>query len=359
MRSVDAISADMFADRIIALRGASAAVVYGFSAASSPAKVWYDQWRSEVISSYGLALEALGVHPLFLDVTSFCRQALAKELPPLIGAFNLNAGITPIHHWCMVPSVAAWCGVTPYPVHADVLIANERKDLAALVAASVGLISPLQYDRPSLRALAPGTPLILKPRDLGGSVGVRRVSPSEADRKLRAEPTAIVQDFVPGLDITVPVVFHPTTGRHRAPAGILYLPDGAEGIHWMHDRGSKTRTQGYRKQVVPIPAELEARIAAFAAVAELGAFSRVDLRIATTNLHWQGDALWQSQIYFLEVNPLPTLRKGINFLDVVASDVFQAVFTEEAKAMRRVLRIDLTDISMELVMAIAMTGSVR
>jgi hypothetical protein len=304
-----------------------------------------------------LGLETLGVHPYYLDVESFCRQALAKELPPLIGAFNLNAGITPIHHWCVVPAVAAWCDIEPFPVHADVLIAGERKDLASLIAQSVGLRCPADYDSARLAALRPEHDVVLKPRDLGGSVGVERLPASEALARLGQDRTLIVQDFVPGFDVTVPVVFQPTSGSHRAPACVLYMPDGPDRLNWIHDRTTKISSEGYRKLVVELPAAVETRISNFAATAQLGAYSRVDLRIAATTPEYENPTFWDAEIAFLEVNPLPTLRHGINFLNVVASDPFQRAFAAEVETLRAVLDVVDRDISMELVLAITMCMS--
>ncbi|NNW38536.1 MULTISPECIES: hypothetical protein [unclassified Roseobacter] len=108
------LSKGQFRECIASFRDRSAAVVYGFSPSGKFTQVWYDQWRSAVISSYGAALEELGLHPYFVDAASFARQALDGSLPKVTCAFNLNAGITPIHHWSMVPSVASWCGIKPF-----------------------------------------------------------------------------------------------------------------------------------------------------------------------------------------------------------------------------------------------------
>ncbi len=96
------LSEGQFQEHIASFRDQSAAVVYGFAPSGKFTQIWYDQWRSAVTSSYGTALEELGFHPYFVDATSFARQALDGSLPKVVCAFNLNAGITPIHHWGMV-----------------------------------------------------------------------------------------------------------------------------------------------------------------------------------------------------------------------------------------------------------------
>ncbi len=123
----DLPSARQFQQQITSFRGHSAAVVYGFAPAGQFTQICYDQWRSYVISPYGSPLEELGLHPYFVDAVAFARQALDGSLPKVVCAFNLNTGITPIYHWSMVPSVASWCGIKPFPSEADVLIVSERK----------------------------------------------------------------------------------------------------------------------------------------------------------------------------------------------------------------------------------------
>lgn len=355
MRTLRRLSSKEFGVALKELQNSSAGVVYSFAAETEPTKRWYDRWRSDVILAYGHGLEALHVHPYFVDVTSFCRQAFDGTLPALTCAFNLNAGLTPITHWAVMPAVAAWCGVPPLPVTADVLIVGERKDTANLLAASCGLCVPTGYRWSDLASLPSDAELIVKPRDLGGSVGMEKLS---AGALLAREPNdrpTVIQEFVHGLDLTVPIIFQPRTGRHRAVAGVLYLPDAEDPFSWIHDEKSKTGGCGYRKLVVALPPWLEEVATNFASVAELGAYSRLDLRIRTRSLNPLDPTFWRGDLLFLEVNPLPTLRRDINLLNVVASDLFQSVFCEELEAVQEVVGSQPSDLSMALVLALAMT----
>ncbi|MEM5494471.1 hypothetical protein [Hoeflea sp. AS16] len=216
----DLPSARQFRQQITLFRGHSAAVVYGFAPAGQFTQIWYDQWRSSVISSYGYALEELGLHPYFVDAAAFARQALDGSLPKVICAFNLNAGITPIHHWSMVPSVASWCGIKPFPSEADVLIVSERKDTASLIARECGLAVPKNFQKDELLSLNPLTPVMIKPRDLGGSVGLKRSTAGELAADKAIQPTDVLQEFVRGFDLTIPVVWQPEVARENCTAGI-------------------------------------------------------------------------------------------------------------------------------------------
>jgi len=248
---MERLTASHFRDRISAVQGASAAVVYGFSPAGKFTQVWYDQWRSAVISSYGHALEELGVNPYFVDTVSFARQALDGSIPDVICAFNLNAGITPIHHWSMVPSVASWCGIKPFPSEADILIVGERKDTASLIAKECGFTVPETYREKQLRILDPEKTVLVKPRDLGGSVGLKRMTVGELAAGMSVKPSDVVQEFVHGFDLTIPVVWQPTLGKHRCLAGVMYLPKERDS-DWYHSADSKKSGQGYSKKVVPV-----------------------------------------------------------------------------------------------------------
>jgi hypothetical protein len=332
-------------------------VVYSFRAETTPRKLWYDQWRSDVIAAYGAALEILGVHPYFCDVTTFCRQALARQLPDLVAAFNLNAGIAPIAHWAFMPAVSAWCDVPPLPTSADVLIVGERKDTASLMARELGLTVPTTYDAGAIASIPGETELVAKPRDLGGSVGIFRMTALDlTSGKVQLQPGSLVQEFVSGLDLTVPVVFQPSTGRHRAVAGVLYIPSGDDPFGWIHDERTKLSRNGYDKVVIPIPSALEDRICRYAAHAELGPYSRLDMRVATQCLDPASQGFCVEDAYFLEVNPMPTLRRGINFLDVVASATFREAFETEYRAVEGVVGPEAeTDlVALAVVLAIAL-----
>jgi hypothetical protein len=342
-----------FESELARLKGRSAAVVYSFSPEATATKLWYDQWRSAVISAYGSALETLGIHPYYLDVTSFCRQALARDLPDMICAFNLNAGVTPITHWAVVPAVAAWCGIPPLPAEADVLLMGERKDIANLVAASCGFHVPTTYSKAEAERLADLSDLVVKPRDLGGSVGLRRTNPRDLEAT-SPEEISIIQEFVPGVDLTVPIVFQPTQGRYRAVAGVVYRPLQEHPLQWMHDQASKLDGTGYVKQIVEVPPELEERFVAFAAAAQLGPYSRLDLRLRAKSPDPDEAGFWTQEIAFMEVNPLPTLRQGINFLNVVASDPFRTAFRSEFEVLEGLVGAGANDLSLTLVLACAL-----
>jgi hypothetical protein len=315
--------------RLEAFRGRSAGIVYSFEPETAVQKIWYDRWHSDVIFFYGQCIEIAGLHPYFIDVTSFCRQALTNELPGLVCAFNLNAGITPIAHWTVMPSVSLWAGIEPMPARADVLIVGERKDTANLIARDAGLQIPRTFAVSELNSLPSDLLLMKKPRDLGGSVGIVTFTPKNPP-DLGSNVPFLIQQFVLGYDLTVPVLYSPTAGMHIAPVGTLYVPDDTTDTTWFHDEKSKLARRGYTKRIVSLPTDVQSILIAVAERMELGAYARFDLRISREG---DLDNIQPDDLWFLEVNPLPTLRAGINLINAITSEPFMDAVRGDLSAM--------------------------
>ena len=141
---------------------------------------------TDVLASYGEALEYLDAIPYFVDVESFCRQAFTDQLPPLRCVFNLNAGITPISNWALVPSTCQWKAIPVLPCSADTIILGERKDLSTLVARTSGFPTPRQFRSHDEAIAECGNGFLRKPRDLGGSVGITHASDARRTRRLQS-----------------------------------------------------------------------------------------------------------------------------------------------------------------------------
>jgi hypothetical protein len=225
------------------------------------------------------------------------------------------------------------------------------------MARELGLTVPTTYDAGAIASIPGETELVAKPRDLGGSVGIFRMTALDlTSGKVQLQPGSLVQEFVSGLDLTVPVVFQPSTGRHRAVAGVLYIPSGDDPFGWIHDERTKLSMSG-----VPANSVFERRRdgdddLVVSVPAELGPYSRLDMRVATQCLDPASQGFCVEDAYFLEVNPMPTLRRGINFLDVVASATFREAFETEYRAVEGVVGPEAeTDlVALAVVLAIAL-----
>jgi hypothetical protein len=129
----------------------------------------------------------------------------------------------------------------------------------------------------------------------------------------------LVQEFVPGLDVTIPLLASPENGQLKCLPGVVYLPDERTDGTWFHDAESKRQGVGYTKQTLELPADVAARIERLAQ--QIGAVSicRVDFRLAKPHLDQDNEFIMMEDLVFLEINTTPTLKRGINFLDAILS----------------------------------------
>lgn len=284
-------------------------IVYSFAPAKRPTEIWYDRWQTEVLSFYGQAVQGLGAEPYFIDVNSFCERAVTGRLPELDFVVNLNAGVRPISNWALVPAVASWCDLPILPCEADVIIAGERKDLSNLLAERWGLRIPVTYTSQLLSKLPDAKRLLAKPRDLGGSEGIHLVESSD----LKPRHDYLYQEMISGYDVTLPLLYDPLLNALAPLPPIAYRPS-TDDPSWFHSRETKLGGEGYQKVVVDLPADWRASLTTFASAFGIKTYCRLDLRVAATT--WEG-AFGESStadLYFIEINPMPTLRKNINFL---------------------------------------------
>lgn len=306
---------DDFGEFLDSIRGAAVAVVYSFAHASSPQEIWYDRWHSEVLSAYGISLQALDLEPFYIDVTSFGRQAFSGNLPPLLAAINLNAGIRPISNWALVPSIAQWSGIRVLPCPADVIIAGERKDLSYLLAQNAGLPVPADFPQSALAQLG-SREILVKPRDLGGSEGIQKARASQLQMTREG---MLYQEFIPGYDITVPVVLNPITKKFTTLPGIIYLPNHPCPPSWIHDKQTKLTGGGYSKRAVTLPSSMASKLSQFASDFGITTFCRLDLRLRTTPDADPPSTIDPAALVFIEINPMPTIRPNINFVNSIKS----------------------------------------
>jgi hypothetical protein len=295
-------------------------IVYSFEPSKNITKIWYDKWRTDVISSYGYALENLGATPYYIDVDSFCRQASSSTLPLLDCIFNLNAGITPISNWAFVPSVARWHNIPTCPCESDTIIIGESKDISYLIAKEERFNIPNCYSLQEIRHLPLSTEIIKKPLYLGGSVGIELIKPSaRLSSNMNDKDDVIYEEFISGYDLTVPVVFNPMTNDLSTCPAILYLPSCRESHLWFHNEKTKRTFKGYKKKTIILPNKVNMKIQRLAQRFNIQTFCRLDFRLKRTVpvKDIRGNDISSDDIFFMEINPMPTLRFGINMLQSI------------------------------------------
>lgn len=301
------------------------ALVYSFEAPDEPSDRWYDRWRTRVIMSYGEALERISVHPYYCDIDTFCAQAVGKALPGISAVISLNAGVRPISNFALVPTVATWCNFPIIPSRGDVVIAGERKDLASLVANHCGLRLPPTFTLSQIGLAKAESRLVVKPRDLGGSVGVKVISGGDITEADFLDGQ-IVQAFVPGYDVTIPMYFDYEMGSMKCGYAAIYLPDQADPTSWFYSREAKEAYVGgaapgnITRVMVPVSRELSNFLVAYCDALGIDGFGRIDFRLAQSNFSELME-LGNDELRFLEVNPMPTVCSGLAFVEGIRHDL--------------------------------------
>lgn len=292
-------------------RGKTIAVVYQHTQIKNPLDVWYHRWGMSVISFYGYGLEALGVEAVYCDIDSFVGTCVSQS-KRIDGSINLICGNRNINNWLVVPSVSSWYGIDAMPCPADALLAGERKDIASAVAHLNGFNCPRSF--PSFASLPEVGIFVAKPRDFGSSVGVRvGTKESLAQYEVDFESTKYVfQEYVEGIDITVPVIYDVTTSQYMAGNCVAMVPHG-KGDLWIFGEKEKgkfrvgTSQADAEKIVFSTPQSVSDSINALCKSLGGGALGRVDFRVAPAAHGDLVTSLQNGKFTFIEINPIPTL----------------------------------------------------
>lgn len=276
------------------------AVVYAYESPRHPRGLWYDRWRYDVLNDYVEAVSRLGAEPFVLDIDSFLASDRLRS-----GEFdfvvNLNSGATPIANLGVVPSLAAWHKVDCFPNSADVVLAGERKDLCKRIFAE-------WFNIPRDLADGASEPAIFKPKTMGNSQFVARMRPDLPANNLIAE------EFIQGYDVTIPVFYDGDRDAYIAASAIAYIPDVEDPANWFLSYEQKmNRSIAIDRAIRTLAPKLELALVEASHAFGFQSIARFDFR-------WKTDAPNRREIdladlWFLEINCLPTLRRDVNFLN--------------------------------------------
>lgn len=305
------------------LKECRVALVYSLPQSDDPANRWYDRWRTRVIMSYGEALERIGAVPYYCDVNTFIDQISGGKLNTCEAVVSLNAGVRPVSHFALVPAVAQWFRKPIIPCTADTIIAGERKDLGNALASKAGLQVPRVYGPHEFAEAQAEARLVVKPRDLGGSFGLKSVDGNTLDPS-DFDGGKIVQAFVPGFDVTVPVFVDANTNALNVGDATVYVPNEADPTEWIYDRQAKEAYVGgsgvsavTRKQH-PLDPLATDRIRAYCTTVGVDCFARVDFRLNVNDLDHVA-RIDLGDLAFVEINPMPTVCVGLAFVESIRS----------------------------------------
>lgn len=281
------------------LQGKTIAVVYIYENENAAGFGHYHVWKSDVISGWLKAIQAIHCQPYILDVRTFVEKAVNRSLPSIDYVLNLNCGSENLSAMGLVPSVCSFLDIPCIPCSTGSIIAGEDKYIANLIALARGMNTPKEVnaDDPSG---------IYRPLNCGSSVGVRRGVCNGRYRE------GTYQEFITGYDLTTPLIYSPVSEEMLLMPGVLILPK-SEDPEWFYGEVENKTESGFYKQIAP-PFSIELQqlyrdiVRAFA----IKTYCRIDARIKCDNKkqlkEMLDEPLAPKNVYFLEVNPMPSIR---------------------------------------------------
>lgn len=289
----------------------------------------------ETVDALANALERLGHRVERIEVSGPASRTVARLEaygPDLI--FNTAEGRRGRFREAFFPALFDELGMPYTGSDAYVLAITLDKQLTKLILAQHGILTPRwQYveDPVRLQVNALRYPVIVKPNFEGSSKGITQESVVEdplrlhpaVDAALARYPAGVlVEEFVTGRDLTVPFLEAAATDRGGVLQPVEYVVDEAATAtrRWaIYDYELKTRQD--KLVSVRAPAKVKrAQADRIQQVCEsvyrrLGIrdLGRIDLRLAD-----------DGQLYFLEVNALPSLEPGAGIYAAAALEGMHA-----------------------------------
>ena len=276
--------------------GKTIGVVYTFEGEDAPGFEHYHVWQSDIISKWLLAIQDLKCRPLILDVRTFVDKAICGTLPNIDYVLNLNCGGCELSPMALIPSVCAFFHIPCIPCDASTILAGENKFMSNLVAKATGLQVPQTLHKNIMGG-------IFRPLNLGSSIGVKR--------EFSSIQKGIYQEFIPGYDITTPIVYNPVRQEMDIMPTVLYIAEN-DNVEWFLGEECKNSRSGFtRKSIFDLSEELKKKYLELTQNIAINTFCRIDARIKCSSSNELKSLLKKplqpEDIYFIEINPMPTV----------------------------------------------------
>lgn len=289
------------------INGKTIAIVYTYEGDSISGAEKYDFWEGDVISDWVHGAYELRTMPFIIDARTFVEKSMNNTLPPIDFVVDLNDGYYDISSLALIPSVCAYKGLPCIPCNASLLLMGENKYISNILAKNFGFSLPKAFSKPTKESIS-------RPFCYGSSCGVAKGVPCTETRKTEI----LIQEFVQGFDVTVPVLYCPTDDDMTVLPAVAYRPNNYDP-QWFLGEQEKKEHSGYQKQLVSIDNKSKEMIKDFAKQIGVTTYCRIDFRCMCDTASKMKSILasgcnW-NDLKFIEINPLPTIKENINFFN--------------------------------------------
>lgn len=298
------LTVNEFKEKFQQLKGKTIAIVYIFENDNSSGFHHFFIWKGQVLTRWINAVYEIGCIPLILDVREFVNKSMNKTLPHIDYVLNLNSGTIELSSMALVPSTCSSIGVPCIPCNAVAIVTGEDKRLSNYIADSIGLNVPKELDEHSNKDK------LFRPINLGNSVGVSKEKNSNFT-------DGIWQEFIPGYDITTPIVYNPIAQQMNFLPTIMFLPNKQDN-NWFYGEKEKLSRSGYIMKPVTIDDEIKRYYLALIESLSIKTFCRIDARVHSKEDGYyhnpSNNNVFFKDNYFIEINVMPTIRENNSFL---------------------------------------------
>lgn len=284
------------------IQGKTIAVVYIFENEEAKGYQHYDIWKSDVISEWLMAIQENGCRPLIMDARTFIDKAINSTLPKIDAVINLNNGNVELSTLSLIPSICSFINIPCIPCNAVSIISGENKFISNCIAQYCGLNIP--------KEIAQGETGIFRALNYGSSKGTYKIKHATQGEE------GFCQEFINGYDVTTPLLYNPITEKLEILPTVMYYPTN-KNPEWFFNEDVKEHRSGYKKVVISIDNQVEDCYKKLANKLQINTFCRVDARIKCKYpKEWDeliSSPVQHQKVHFIEINPMPTLKKNINF----------------------------------------------
>lgn len=294
-----------YKEALCSIYGKTIAIVYIFEGDKAEGYKHYESWKSDVISSWMFAVEELHCLPLIMDMRTFTQKAMNNTLPYIDYVINLNNGTFNISVLGVVPSICSFLNIPCIPCDTTTIVCGENKRISNIIANYIGLNVPKNLDKTVVNG-------ITRPIGLGSSLGVKKITNIVTQKN----SNYLYQEFIRGCDITTPLLYNPLTTKLEVLPGVLYFPDIFDA-DWFLGEDQKRNHSGYTKKIANLSPEACQKYISLAGELGINTYCRIDARLKCDDIDELHFILQHmiplERLYFLEINPMPTIKAHINF----------------------------------------------
>lgn len=298
------LTIDEFKLKFYGLRGKTIAIVYIFENDNESGFNHFFIWKGKILTQWINAVYEINCIPLIIDVRTFVDKAINNSLPHIDYVLNLNSGTLELSTMALIPSTCSSINIPCIPCNAVAIVTGEDKRLSNYIANAIGLNLPRELKNTNEKGG------IFRPINLGNSVGVVRDSNSDFT-------DGIYQEFIPGYDITTPIVYNPITQKMDFLPTIMFLPN-EQDKNWFYGEKEKLSRSGYTMKVVIIDEKIQKSYLDLIKPLSIHTFCRIDARVKNEIDGYYHSSKHNSisfeDNYFIEINVMPTIRDKNSFL---------------------------------------------